>query len=101
MTRSSFEETLFSIDYHPNVKSVFEQLRGLGCVTALISGGFKAQADRCVEDLLINHSFACCEIFWAADGTVRHFNTLPSDYKGKLTCASPPPPAISLSWLWR
>jgi phosphoserine phosphatase len=83
LTRSFFEKVMSSIEYHPGVKETFAELRRRGYKTSLISGGFKAQADRAQRDLKIEHSFAACEYFWNADGTIEHFNLLPCDYEGK------------------
>lgn len=83
LTRSFFEKVMSLIEYHPGVKETFAELRKRGYRTALITGGFKAQADRAQRDLRIEHSFAACEYFWNAGGTIEHFNLLPCDYEGK------------------
>ncbi len=82
LTRSFFEEVMDSVEYHDGVHETFEELRERGYVTALISGGFKAQADRVQRDLKIDHSFAACEYFWEGENLV-HWNLLPCDYEGK------------------
>ena len=46
VTRQLFDSVMAGIDYHPGVDEVFQQLRARGIRTALVSGGFKAQADR-------------------------------------------------------
>ncbi|MFH1433245.1 MAG: HAD-IB family phosphatase [archaeon] len=84
LLREQFEKVMSSIEYHPGVFETFIELRKRGIRTALISGGFKAQADRAQKDLKINHAFAACELFWDKDGNLLHWNLLPSDYEGKI-----------------
>ena len=84
VTKTIFDSVMAGIDYHPGVHEVFEQLRSRGIRTALVSGGFKAQADRALVDLRIDHAFAACEYFWDDDGQLLHWNLLPCDYEGKL-----------------
>lgn len=82
LTRSFFEEVMNSVQYHPRVQETFTELRERGYLTALISGGFKAQADKVQVELKINHALAGCELFWEGEKLV-HWNLLPSDYDGK------------------
>ncbi len=84
VTKTLFDSVMAGIDYHSGVKEVFEELRSRGVRTALISGGFKAQADRALVDLKIDHAFAACEYFWDENGELLHWNLLPCDYEGKL-----------------
>jgi len=79
-----FDRVMSSIEYHPGVHETFEELKKQGYKTALISGGFKAQADRARCDLRIDHVFAACELFWTDEGNLLHWNLLPCDYEGKL-----------------
>jgi phosphoserine phosphatase len=84
LTKDIFDSLLSLVDYHPGVFETFKILRKCGVKTALISGGFKAQADKAQTALKIDHSFAACEIFWDAQGKIDHWNCLPADYEGKL-----------------
>ncbi len=84
LKRDAFENVMKSIEYHPGVSDTFLEIRDRGIKTALISGGFKAQADRALVDLKINHAFAACELFWGSNGQLAHWNLLPSDYEGKI-----------------
>jgi len=83
ITKELFEKALNTIDFHPGVQEVFKELRKRGIITALISGGFKAQADRAQIDLKIDHAMSGCEYFWDEEGKLVHWNLLPSDYEGK------------------
>jgi len=84
LDRQFFEEVTSSVEYHPGVKETFSELKKRGIRTALVSGGFKAQADRALMDLKIDHAFAACEYLWDKDGRLVHWNLLPCDYEGKL-----------------
>jgi phosphoserine phosphatase len=84
LTKDFFEKVMSGIDYHRGVRETFRELKKRGIKTALISGGFKAQADRAQSDLKIDHSFAACEYFWDEKGRLLHWNLLPCDYEGKV-----------------
>ncbi len=84
LKRKFFENVMLSVDYHPGTREAFDILEKAGIRTALISGGFKAQADRATVDLKIDHAFAACEYFWDKKGKLLYWNLLPCDYEGKL-----------------
>ena len=84
LTKKYFEKIMSKIEYHPGVKEVFTELQKKRIQTALVSGGFKAQADRAAKDLKIDHAFAACEYYWGKNGKILHFNLLPCDYEGKV-----------------
>jgi phosphoserine phosphatase len=84
LDKKFFEKVMKSIEYHPGVKEVFSELKKRGIKTALISGGFKAQADRAAIDLKIDHVFAACEYYWGEKGELLWWNLLPCDYAGKV-----------------
>lgn len=84
LTKETFESIMESVPYHEGVKETFDKLKEKGYITALISGGFKYQANRAQRDLKIDHAFAACEYFWGKNGEIDHWNLLPCDYKGKV-----------------
>jgi len=84
LNKKFFTKIMDSIPYHKGVKETFRELNKKGYITALISGGFKAQADRAQRDLKIDHSFAACEYLWDESGEISHWNLLPCDYEGKV-----------------
>jgi len=84
LTKDAFENAMRGIEYHHGIFETFRELKSRGLRTALISGGFKAQADRAQCDLKIDHAFAACELFWDEKGLIRHWNLLPCDYEGKI-----------------
>lgn len=50
----------------------------------MISGGFKELADLTQRKLKIDHAYSACEYFFDKNGSVEHFNLLPTDEEGKL-----------------
>ena len=84
LKKALFEKAMNSVEYHKGVFETFDVLRKRGFRLALISGGFKVQADRALLDLKINHAFAACELFWDDEGNLVHWNLLPCDYEGKI-----------------
>lgn len=84
LRREFFDDVMGSVEYHKGVFETFRVLREKGLRLALISGGFKAQADRALRDLRINHAFAACELLWDERGNLVHWNLLPCDYEGKV-----------------
>ncbi len=84
LTKQFFEKVMSLVMYHKGVKETFEELGKRDYRTVLISGGFKAQADRAQKDLKINHAFSACEYFWDKKGKLIHWNLLPCDYEGKV-----------------
>lgn len=84
LTKDFFDKVMAAVDYWPGVKETFEVLRKKGIRTTVISGGFKAQVDRCVKELKMDHGFGACEYLWDDKGRLVHWNLLPCDYEGKL-----------------
>lgn len=84
LNREFYEKVMDSVEYNPGVSQVFEELRRHGVRTALVSGGFKSQADRALRDLKVDHAFAACEYLWDEKGNLIHWNLLPADYEGKI-----------------
>ena len=83
LKKKFFEKVINSCEYQPGVREAFLEIRK-NYKTALISGGFKALADRATVSLKIDHSLAACELFWDTHGGLAHWNLLPCDYEGKL-----------------
>jgi phosphoserine phosphatase len=84
LKKDFFEKVVHSVDYHKGAGDVFAKLKERGIRTALISGGFKANADRAQIDLGIDHAFSACEYFWNENGDLVAWNLLPCDYEGKV-----------------
>jgi phosphoserine phosphatase len=80
-----FDRVMRSVALMPGAREAFEQFRAKGAITVVISGGFKALADRVQRELKIDHALAACEYFFHQEsGEIEHFNLLPSDEKGKV-----------------
>ncbi len=84
LTKSMFDNAIDSIPYNPGVEETFKNLHQQGIKTAIISGGFVDQARRAQQHLKITHSYASADLFWTPDGTLEHWNILPSDFQGKV-----------------
>lgn len=63
---------------------LIHSLKTQGYLTVLISGGFKELADLTQRRLKIDHAYSACEYFFNDDGSIEHFNLLPTDEEGKL-----------------
>ena len=83
LKKSFFDMVMNSVKFHSGAHETFEVLRNRGYATGLITGGFKAQADKAQIELGIDHSFAACEYFWQGEELVG-WNLLPVDYEGKV-----------------
>jgi phosphoserine phosphatase len=84
LTRARFDDTLMSIDYNPGVPETLARLHEAGVRTAIVSGGFMAQARRAQIDHGIHHAYAAVDVFWDAAGSPVHWNIFPSDFEGKV-----------------
>lgn len=68
---------------YDGAEELFSWLKSNNAVTVLITGGFKALADKVQRKLKINHAFSGCEYFYTKDNLVEFANLLPSDNQGK------------------
>lgn len=68
---------------HDGAEQLFEWLKEHNAITVLITGGFKALADKVQRRLCINHAFSGCEYFYDESGYIAFANLLPSDHRGK------------------
>ena len=85
LTASTFYDVMDSIETTTGAREVLETLRARRVITAIISGGFKALADRVQRSMLIDHSFAACDYFFdPSSGLLQHWNLLPTDYTIKV-----------------
>lgn len=83
LSKEMFLRLIDNVQYTKGVKEVFKVINDRGLPTCLISGGFKNQADRLIQDLKIKHAFVACEYFWDRNGFLDHWNLLPADKIGK------------------
>ena len=80
-----FSEVMRSVEFTPGVDEALRQIHGWGAVSVLITGGFKALADRVQRRLRIMHAFAGCEYFFDPEShLIQHVNLLPADEVGKV-----------------
>lgn len=83
LDKNLFYKVMNAFRYHAGVEDVCRGLRARGIVTVLVTGGFKIQADKAMQDLNLTHSFAACEYFWDEYDRLHHWNLLPADAEGK------------------
>ncbi|MEE9472798.1 MAG: HAD family hydrolase [Acidimicrobiia bacterium] len=84
LTRRLFEALVDETPYNLLVRETVEELHGRGIRTAIVSGGFIAQARRAQTDLRIHHAYAAADLFWDSEGELIHWNIYPSDFEGKV-----------------
>jgi phosphoserine phosphatase len=84
MTRELFERIQTSISYNAEVPETLAAIHARGIKTAIVAGGFLAQARRAQQELEITHAYAAVDLFWNHEGRLVHWNILPSDYEGKV-----------------
>jgi phosphoserine phosphatase len=85
LTKAAFFRVVDAIPLTPNADAALARIHSRGSKSVLISGGFKALADRVQVALKIHHAFAGCEFFFSdSTGKVEHTNLLPADEKGKV-----------------
>jgi len=80
-----FYDTIHKVPFMKGAKETFAELHKRGYKAAIISGGFKNQANRAIRELGIEHVFAACEYFFDdKTGKLVGWNLLPCDYEGKI-----------------
>jgi phosphoserine phosphatase len=85
LTADLFYKVMNSVELMPGAKETVHEFRTKGATTAIITGGFKALADRVQKELKIDHAMSGCEYFFDdVTGEIEHFNLLPSDEEGKV-----------------
>jgi phosphoserine phosphatase len=80
----TFDAMLDTIEEMPGIRVAAKKFHDWGSKIAIISGGFKALANKAQIAIKAHHSFAACEYFFDQNGRLEHWNLLPSDYEGKL-----------------
>lgn len=85
LTKQLFTDVVESVQLMPNAVPALEEIHSDGTITVLVTGGFKALADRVQRSLAIHHALAGCEYFFNPQtGLVDHCNLLPADEAGKV-----------------
>lgn len=84
MNRSHLQTVLSQAKLQKGAVELINFLKEQGYLTVLISGGFKELADLTQRKLKIDHAYSACEYFFDKNGSVEHFNLLPTDEEGKL-----------------
>ena len=85
LTQNVFDEVVDSVKFTTGVQEAVAEFRQHAAITVIISGGFKALADRAQRELKADHALSACEYFFDDQtGKIHHFNLLPSDEEGKV-----------------
>ncbi len=85
LTEEVFFTVMNSVNFTPNVEPALARIHSWGAITVLVTGGFKALADRVQRRLRLHHAFAGCEYFFDPQtGEIDHANLLPADEAGKV-----------------
>ena len=80
----TFTTLINMIDEMPGIRQAAERFHSWGSRMAIVTGGFKALADKAQIAIRAQHAFAACEYFFDNVGKLAHWNLLPSDFEGKL-----------------
>ncbi|HDR2548418.1 TPA: HAD-IB family phosphatase, partial [Enterobacter ludwigii] len=84
MNKNHLQTVLSQAKIQKGAVDLIHYLKSQGYLTVLISGGFKELADLTQRRLKIDHAYSACEYFFRNDGSIEHFNLLPTDEEGKL-----------------
>lgn len=84
MNKNHLQTILSQAKIQRGAEELIHSLKTQGYLTVLISGGFKELADLTQRRLKIDHAYSACEYFFNDDGSIEHFNLLPTDEEGKL-----------------
>jgi len=85
LTCQLFSQVIDSVQEMPGAREAVQSFHQHGAITAIVSGGFKALADRIQASFGIHHALSACEYFFhPTTARLQHWNLLPSDYEGKV-----------------
>lgn len=84
LRESVYTELVANSEIMPGAERLTNRLKQDGFHTVVITGGFKALADKVQVALKLDHAMAGCEYFFGSDGELEHWNLLPSDEEGKV-----------------
>jgi phosphoserine phosphatase len=85
LTRAVFDGVIASVQEMPGARHAVKAFREHAAITVIISGGFKALADRVQQAFKIDHALSGCEYFFDPEtDLLDHWNLLPSDFTGKI-----------------
>lgn len=85
LTLDIFQEVIDSVREMRGARGTVQVFHEHGAITAIVSGGFKALANRVQRNFKIHHALSGCEYFFHPEtGQLEHWNLLPADYRGKV-----------------
>lgn len=83
--KSLFTDILNHIPYRDGFGYLMNKINNANIETAIISGGFKYQAERVKKDYDINYIFTSGEYYWDNHGYISDWNIMPTGHHGKST----------------
>lgn len=85
LSRPLFASVMADLQEVSGIRESGRLLTDMGARMAIVSGGFKALADRAVLAMRAHHAFAACDLFFDDEtGRLEQWNLLPTDYMGKV-----------------
>jgi phosphoserine phosphatase len=84
LTEAMFNRVVGGARYNAGVIEAMHAIPRQSLEFLLVSGGFRALAERAQRDFGIIHAFAACDYFFDEQGLLAGYNLLPCDFAGKL-----------------
>lgn len=83
LTKEKYFSVINNLPYTPYAKETIAELKKRGYLTAIISGGYHAQAIRAKKELELDYVFAACEYIFDKE-KLRDWVLIPCGYYGKV-----------------
>ena len=84
LTKEKFMKIINSRTLMDGAKETLSELKKKGYKTALITGSFRALADRAKELLGLDEIIAHCALFFDENGHLKEWKLIPCDFEGKV-----------------
>ncbi len=84
LTKDKFYKIVDSRPFMKGAKETFRKLKERKCQTAVITGGFKALADKAQKVLGLDHVIAHCNFSFSENGEIEGWELTPCDFEGKV-----------------
>jgi phosphoserine phosphatase len=83
LKEQKFMEIINAKPLMEGAEETLSQLKKKGYITALLSGSFKALAERAQKLLGLDYIIAHCELIFDEEGNLKRWQLIPCDYEGK------------------
>jgi len=84
LTKERFLKIINDRPLMNSAKETLNELKKRGYKTAVITGSFKALAEKAQKLLGLNYSIAHCELIFGEDGNLKKWKLVPCDFEGKI-----------------